>query len=326
MKIAPMDIAGLAKFILSSDCKSIAILTGAGVSVASGIPDFRSPGGMYDTLKPDLITATPEQRNAMKMDPTAVVMWDMFRQNSFPYLEVRRPFILGTRKQQGKATIAHRFFELLQMKTNKLTRLYTQNIDGLDRQCNQIPEDKIVNVHGTLSKASCEGCGHKMNFDDFCDAVEANIRDIYNPEAGPAKSTPILCEKCQKPLVKPETVLFGRSLPSEFFERAEEDLPSCDLLILAGTSLVVSPANSLAYRVPDKTVRVVVNNDPVGQELGIDYSPDSERDFFAQGQCDKVFLDLIVALGWLEDLKAHQDDLPPISAKLLEEEDTNSKN
>ena len=57
------SISSLAKFILSSECKSIGILTGAGVSVASGIPDFRSVGGLYDTLQPDLITATPAQRS-----------------------------------------------------------------------------------------------------------------------------------------------------------------------------------------------------------------------------------------------------------------------
>jgi NAD-dependent SIR2 family protein deacetylase len=134
--------SSLAKFILSSECKSIGILTGAGVSVASGIPDFRSVGGLYDTLQPDLITATPAQKKMMKHDPMSVVTWDMFSQNQFPYMEVRRPFILGTQRQQWKATIAHRFFELLHnnntiMKTddhennnNKLTRIYTQNIDG----------------------------------------------------------------------------------------------------------------------------------------------------------------------------------------------------
>lgn len=317
MKIAPLDIAGLAKLILSDQTKSIAVLTGAGVSVAASIPDFRSPGGMYDTLRPELITATEAQRERMAQNPTEVVTWDMFQQNAFPYLEVRRPFILGTQKQQWKSTIAHRFFELLHTKTGKLTRLYTQNIDGLDRQCRQIPSDKVVNVHGTLSKAECEGCGHAMDFGDFCSAVETNIKDIYNPDSGPKESTPILCENCQKPLVKPTTVLFGRSLPSEFFECTEEDLPTVDLLIVAGTSLVVSPANSLVYSVPQSTVRVVVNQEPVGQELGIDYSVDSERDFFAQGNCDEVCLDLITQLGWLEDIKTKMEDLPEQSANLI---------
>ena len=99
------DLATLARFILSEDCKSVAMLTGAGVSVASGIPDFRSPGGMYDTLRPELITATDEQRRLMALDPTYVVEKDMFMQNQFPYMEVRRPFILGVRDRKWKPTI-----------------------------------------------------------------------------------------------------------------------------------------------------------------------------------------------------------------------------
>ena len=315
----PVDLAGLAKLILSPECRSIAILTGAGVSVASGIPDFRSPGGMYDTLRPDLLTATPYQKQMMEQDPTHVVNWDVFQTNAFPYLQVRRPFILGTQKGQWKATIAHRFAELLHTKTSKLTRVYTQNIDGLDRQCDEIPSDKIVHVHGTISQAACEGCGHDTDFDRFCAAVQTNIQDIYQTDSqAPKTSSPIPCEKCGKNLVKPKTVLFGRSLPSEFFERVEEDLPTCDLLIIAGTSLLVSPANSLVYQVPERTIRVVVNNEPVGQGLGIDYGPTNERDFFAQGDCDLIFINLIQELGWLEDLQAKKETLPPKSVELLE--------
>lgn len=315
----PYDIASLAELILSSNCNSIGILTGAGVSVASGIPDFRSPGGMYDTLQPERLTATDHQKHLMRHDPTYVVSWEVFRENAFPYLEVRRPFILGTRNQQWKATIAHRFFELLHTKTNKLTRLYTQNIDGLDGQCDELPPEKIVHVHGTLSQASCEGCGQDMAFDDFCDAIQTQIKDIYNidPEA-PKESTPVCCPNCGKAVVKPKTVLFGKNLPMAFFERIEEDLPTLDMLIVAGTSLVVSPANSLVYRVPKDTIRVVVNNEPVGKELGIEYGPTTTRDFFAQGDCDSVFLNLVRELGWLDDLEAKKGELPPSSVKLLE--------
>ena len=84
-------------------------------------------------------------------------------------------------------------------------------------------------------------------------------------------------------------------------------------------ALVVSPANSLVYRCPDSTVRVVVNQDPVGEDLGINYGPNAERDFFAKGKCDEVFLDLIVELGWLADLEAQLQDLPPASAKLVQD-------
>lgn len=318
MKIlpTPVDMDSLARLILHPDCRSIAILTGAGVSVASGIPDFRSPGGMYATLRPELLTATPEERRLMQVDPTYVVSWDIFQNNAFPYLEVRRPFILGTQQQTWKATIAHRFAELLHTKTNKLTRVYTQNIDGLDRQCTDLPYDKVVSVHGSIAQVSCEGCHSDMDLDKFCIQVQSKIKNIYQPEQGPPLSTPIPCPNCGQALVKPKTVLFGRSLPNEFFVCAQNDLPHIDVLIVAGTSLVVSPANSLVYQVPDTTKRVVINAEPVGQELGIDYSGDG-RDYFAQGNCDEVFLNLIKELGWLDNLVAKKHLLPPKSQELL---------
>jgi len=335
------DIISLAKYILSPECKSIALLTGAGVSVASGIPDFRSPGGMYDTLRPDLITCHNEyERNLMKADPTYVVSWDIFQNNAFPYLEVRRPFILGTRNHQWKATIAHRFAELLHNQTNKLTRVYTQNIDGLDRQCDGIPSEMIVNVHGSIDQVSCEGCGQEtMNYTDFCDAVSKNIKDIYNLQQQPSssssstdndapkESSPVLCPNCNRPLMKPSTVLFGRSLPDEFWTRTQQDLPHLDLLIVAGTSLVVQPANSVVYNVPKNCRRVVINLHQVGEELGFEYyctddgskqqqqQQQQQRDIFLQGTCDEIFLQLIQELDWLENIDI--DLLPESSAELV---------
>eukprot|EP01126_Amoeba_proteus_P006511 TRINITY_DN12279_c0_g1_i1.p1 TRINITY_DN12279_c0_g1~~TRINITY_DN12279_c0_g1_i1.p1 ORF type:complete len:212 (-),score=40.41 TRINITY_DN12279_c0_g1_i1:249-884(-) len=163
------DIESIVQFILSGECKKVVFLTGAGVSVAAGIPDFRSPGGMYDTLRPHLLTATPGQRKAMQMDPTHVVSWDLFSENQLPYLELRRPFILGLAEKKWKATIAHWFVQLC-YDHDILQRLYTQNIDGFDYQTN-VPKEKVVGVHGSLGRVLCEFCKTEYSLQDFTEKV-----------------------------------------------------------------------------------------------------------------------------------------------------------
>ena len=180
-RLVSRDVQGVAAYLASDACQKVVVLTGAGVSCAAGIPDFRSPGGMYDTLRPELITASPQERAAMARDPTCVVLKDMFLQNQFPYHEVRRPFILGTQRQQWKATLFHRFLEVLDNK-GKLLRLVTQNIDGLDFQTNISP-DRICACHGSVGRAACEGCGAPVDFDEFCHKVRTSIKDIYGVDA-----------------------------------------------------------------------------------------------------------------------------------------------
>merc|ERR1719387_2382057 len=112
-RLESFDLKGVAEYIKSGSCKSIVFLTGAGVSTGAGIPDFRSPGGMYSTLRPELITATEEQRARLERDPMTVVQRSLFLKNPFPYLEVRRPFILGVQEERWRATISHHFMKFL---------------------------------------------------------------------------------------------------------------------------------------------------------------------------------------------------------------------
>eukprot|EP01006_Ploeotia_vitrea_P030817 TRINITY_DN63144_c0_g2_i2.p1 TRINITY_DN63144_c0_g2~~TRINITY_DN63144_c0_g2_i2.p1 ORF type:complete len:334 (+),score=18.45 TRINITY_DN63144_c0_g2_i2:52-1053(+) len=302
---------GMAEFIKSSSCKNIAFLTGAGISVASGIPDFRSPGGMYDTLRPELLTATKMERHTMAEDPTAVVSWDLFRNNQLPYLELRRPFILSS----WKPTLGHWFVRAVE-DAGKLTRLYTQNIDGLHYQCG-LNEDKIIAVHGTMATVSCEGCKAAYPIDEFKEVLQKNIRDIYNPENGPKESTGIPCKACGQRLVKPDTVLFGRSLPENFFSSAQEDLPSLDLLVILGTSLEVSPANSLVPYANQNCVRFVVNSTQVGQAW-LDYSgkPDG-RDLWDSRSIDTVLWELAGELGWDDAMLKYSEHWADASKALL---------
>merc|ERR1711871_9788 len=133
----------------------------------------------------------------------------------------------------------------------KLLRLLTQNIDGLDYMLD-IPSEKICDVHGSLGRVGCEGCGVEMSMEKFRTAVKSNIKDIYGTDASaPPKSQGIPCPSCGKPLIKPATVLYGRDLPEPFFEAVRSDLlqPEDDhkdlVLIVAGSSLTVSPANQV---------------------------------------------------------------------------------
>lgn len=307
---------GLANFIKSSNCRNVAFLTGAGVSVASGIPDFRSPGGMYDTLRPELLTATPIQRQMMDADPTKVVSWDIFQKNQFPYLEVRRPFIVGVAEQTWKMTLAHWFMRIFHDK-GLLKRLYTQNIDGLDYQTG-IPDYKVVSVHGTLGRAQCEFCQQEYPMDKFVTEVRNNIRDIYGKDkTAPKKSSHVLCGKCKKPGMKPATVLYGRSLPNVFEKCLVEDKDDIDLLIVMGSSLTVSPANFVVQAVRPDCVRVIINKEIVGENLGICYDSSSERDIFIEGSCDSSCMSLLCALDWMNNIDQVRCKLAPNSQKIL---------
>lgn len=289
--------------------RNIVVLTGAGISTASGIPDFRSPGGLYATLQADSLTASPQEKQYLKKDPTGVVDIRIFAQNQFPYLEVRRPFILGTADQKWKYTLAHAFIGLLHDK-KLLRRHYDQNIDGLSHQVDVEPS-KIINVHGSLQHVYCEACKAPYPLAEFREAVRTKIKNIYGEASefanAPAESEHIKCLQCSRPAVKPATVLFGRSLPDAFHEGVEKDFntqENIDLLIVAGTSLKVHPSAGLVDMLPASVPRLVINLEPVGEDLVIDYSPDNARDGFLKGYCDESVLKLLEALGWKDELAA----------------------
>lgn len=313
----PQSLQDVAQFILSDKCQKVLILAGAGMSVASGIPDFRSSNGLYATLQADRLTATWEQRERIRTDPSYSLDQRLFLENPLPCLEVNREFVLGIHEKKWKATLAHRFVELLYEKLpSKFCRLYTQNIDGLEDQCG-LPHDRRIAVHGSMDEAACAVCGSSMDLERFCQLMKAQIKDITGQDTqAPTESTPILCPCCRAPSVKPNIVLFRSSLPKVFFRKVPVDTQDVDLLLIMGTSLGVAPANSLVWRVPKSSMRVLINREPVGWHLGLDYE-DNDRDFFGGGNCEDVCLDLMTHLGWLEDLRPLIDELPESSKVLL---------
>eukprot|EP01060_Flectonema_neradi_P040928 TRINITY_DN9500_c0_g2_i1.p1 TRINITY_DN9500_c0_g2~~TRINITY_DN9500_c0_g2_i1.p1 ORF type:complete len:324 (+),score=52.90 TRINITY_DN9500_c0_g2_i1:934-1905(+) len=299
-----MNIKSLAAGILNGEWKNIAVLVGAGISCGAGIPDFRSAGGMYDTLKPELLTATEEERKIMRSSPTHVVSWNLFRHNPYPYLELRRPFILGIHEQKWKPTLCHFFFAELGEK-GYLRRMYSQNIDGLDYLSGI---KNVVSCHGSIGVVSCEYCNKQVDNDWFLQQLKTCTKDIYGIDStAPKESSPIKCPECGEWGIKPSTVLYGRHLPGDFFAAMELDLPhKVDMLFVVGTSLTVSPANSIANSVSSTCPRIIVNAEPVGQDLGIEYHRDSltepvtseGRDTFLKGAADDSIALLIKELGW----------------------------
>lgn len=311
----------VAELISSGSAKRIVFLTGAGVSVGAGIPDFRSPGGMYDTLRPQLLTAERDDQEMMASDPTWVVNRSLFERNQFPYMEVRRPFIIGTAESKWKATLTH-FFMRICHDRGLLHRVYTQNIDGLDFQTG-VPMAKIVPVHGTMGRVQCEFCAEPFEGDiaAFAATVKTHIKDIYKTDAdAPSESRNIVCGKCKRPGVKPATVMYGGAMPSDFFQATNDDFEAPadddakpDLLVVIGTALTVFPAASVPNMVSETCPRVLINRERVG---GIGKRA---KDVFLGGDADATVLQLARALGWLSLLAEHKAAMAPQSAALLEQ-------
>jgi NAD-dependent SIR2 family protein deacetylase len=131
------------------------------VSVPAGIPDFRSAGGLYKTLKAESLTCSEEHLALMRKDPTFCVSWRIFSENQLVYHEVRKPFILGLYEQKWKPSLAHYFMRMCQDK-GLLSMVFSQNIDGLDISAGV---EKVVAVHGSILKAECEFCKANYPFD-----------------------------------------------------------------------------------------------------------------------------------------------------------------
>ncbi|TKA61624.1 hypothetical protein B0A55_11341 [Friedmanniomyces simplex] len=258
-------LEGLAEYIKSGKASRIVVMTGAGISTSAGIPDFRSPEtGLYANL-------------ARLNLPYAEAVFDIsfFRENPEPFYTLAHELYPG----KYRPTITHSFIRLLHDKGLLLT-LFTQNIDCLEREAG-VPDDKIVEAHGSFARQSCIECKQPYPEDD----IKRHIA---------AKEIP-RCHHC-KGLVKPEIVFFGEQLPQAFFENRTLPMHS-DLCIVMGTSLTVQPFASLPGATRERTPRVLINKERVG---GLGNSAD---DVLLLGDCDDGVKRLAEACGWLEELE-----------------------
>ena len=204
-------IQKFAELILESE--NIVALTGAGMSTESGIPDFRSPGtGLWERMDPSFADISTFTRN-----PTA------FYQTM---LEI------GLNIIKAKPNAGHKSLRKLQ-KMGKLNGIMTQNIDGLHKRAHT---KNVIELHGNINEAKCMGkCGKIF-------PITTLINKLLHFDA---KSTK--CPDCGG-VLKPNAVFFGEQLPTEALERTDELIANCDLMMILGTSLLVSPANFLPYK------------------------------------------------------------------------------
>ncbi len=296
--------------INNGEIKKVVFLLGAGISVSSGIPDFRSADGFYNNLDPSLLTIRSKKDIEMiKNNPTYLLSSEFFEKTQLPLLETKRSFILELLEKKYKPTLTHWFIRLCHEK-KILHHIYTQNIDNLEVQTG-IPQDKITQLHGTIDKAICHFCYNIYPMNDFYEHMKNNIKDIKD-EDNLTKSKKLLCNKCNKPGIKPDIVLFGEQLNENSFDETKD----ADLLIISGSSLKVSPANKIPLSVPIECSRLIINN-----ELPFipDFLEPDTFDLFIEGGCDEKFLEFASYLGWTDDLiKLIKKNKKNISEKSLE--------
>lgn len=178
-----------------------------------------------------------------------------------------------------RPTIAHSFISLLHEK-GLLLKAFTQNIDCLEREAG-LPEDAIVEAHGSFAGQSCIDCSSPCHDEDMNRAMEAD-------------KVPY-CRGCRG-LVKPNIVFFGESLPPKFRQNVPL-IRDADLLIVMGTSLTVSPFAQLPQLVRGFTPRLLINLERVG-DLG-----SRRNDVLYLGKCDDGVREFAKACGWLKELE-----------------------
>jgi NAD-dependent deacetylase len=205
-QVATDQAQRLAELIHESSCT--VALTGAGISVPSGIPDFRSPGeGLWQ-----------------KVDPMEVAHIDAFRRDPAKFWGFYRPRfqMLGDKEPNG----AHRALAALESR-GLLEAVITQNIDTLHQGAGS---ERVIEVHGSIRTSSCQSCGASFRLEEV---------DSLFADDGAA-----VCRRCEGP-VKPDVVLFGELLPAEAMAEAESLAARAELMLCVGSSLEVYPVAGL---------------------------------------------------------------------------------
>lgn len=205
----------------------ILVLTGAGISTDSGIPDFRGPNGLW-TKNPAAEKASNLQHYLA--DPELRKLAWRNRLDSPTW-----------RAEPNRAHLA-----LVELERRRqLLALVTQNIDGLHQEAGHDP-DRVIEVHGTMHFTRCWGCQHRLPMQQVLNRVRAGEEDPP-------------CERCGG-ILKSDTISFGQALVPEVIEAALTAAERCDLLLAAGSSLSVFPAANVVPRAKSTGAKVVIAN------------------------------------------------------------------
>ncbi|TTA54978.1 NAD-dependent protein deacetylase sirtuin-3, mitochondrial [Bagarius yarrelli] len=268
-----VTLEDIAKGIREREYKRIVVMAGAGISTPSGIPDFRSPGsGLYNNL---------QKYNLPYAE--AIFEINYFQYNPKPFFALAKELYPGN----YRPNLTHYFIRLLHDK-GQLLRMYTQNIDGLERMAG-IPAKKLVEAHGTFATATCTVCLREFPGED----LRSDIMDGTVPH----------CSQC-KGVIKPDIVFFGEQLPQNFFLYLT-DFPMADLLIVMGTSLEVEPFASLSRAVRGSVSRLLINRDLVGPFA---WGSSQHSDVAELGDVVSGVRKLANTLGWMPELEALMAD------------------
>ncbi len=200
-----MSRAELTRMI--ADARRMVVFTGAGISTESGIPDFRSPDGVWSKMKPiyfqEFVAREDKRREAWERAFSGRAGW------------------VGRKPNAGHMAVARLVAQ------GRCSAVITQNVDNL-HQASGVPPEKVIELHGNASYATCLECGLRHELEDLKALYEAT-GDL------PA------CRACGG-LVKTATISFGQSMPADPMAKAEAETLACDLFLVLGSSLVVYPA------------------------------------------------------------------------------------
>ena len=230
-----------------NEAKNIVIFTGAGISTESGIPDFRGPQGVWKTN-------------------THIYFQDFIGSEDVRKESWKRKFSGQDIIKKANPNIGHlAVAEIINEHENAY--LITQNVDNLHQDAG-VPDDKITEIHGNASYASCLDCGIRYELKPI---KEAFLKDGTIP----------YCDSCDG-IIKTATISFGQSMPEEGMQIAQRKTLTCDLFITIGTSLVVFPAAGFPKLAKDIGANlIIINNEPT------DFDPIA--DLVIHEQIGKVF-------------------------------------